>query len=304
MAVPPDARGGGGGGSSSGGAWDADAEAELAETFIGTLQYMPPECLNSRSYGFGVDIWALGLTVLACALGRYPLAAGLEGAGGGYWGLLALLDDEAAAQAAEEVDEEEEGEGEEREGDEAGRAVQVPRRRRPPPGFVSALAAPAWASPAFADFLRRCLRCDPAQRPSAEALVRHPWLAGCEAAAAAAAATATAGGGSDLAAGAPLPADESMAGKPGTEDELKLVVRRVQKHRFHAALAARASALPPLPPALVSGLGAQMGLPAAQVARAFAAAQAYYDEQIARLRAAARGLRAGGEGGGGQPKPQ
>jgi hypothetical protein len=89
-----------------------------------------------------------------------------------------------------------------------------------------------------------------------------------------------------------VPGDESMAGTPGSEEDLKAIVRRVQEFRFDAALAARLPALPPIAPGVLCSLGAQMGLPVQQVARAFATAQAHLDAKIARLRSVARERRA------------
>ncbi len=44
-------------------------------TFLGTVTYMSPERINGEPYSFPADIWALGLTLLECATGRYPYDA-------------------------------------------------------------------------------------------------------------------------------------------------------------------------------------------------------------------------------------
>lgn len=44
-------------------------------TFLGTVTYMSPERINGQPYSFPADIWALGLTLLECATGRYPYDA-------------------------------------------------------------------------------------------------------------------------------------------------------------------------------------------------------------------------------------
>ena len=93
-----------------------------ADTFVGTFTYMSPERIcgketSERSrdpelglvvlvlgtlvtsvwcaagnageeYSFSADIWALGLTIVTCALGRFPYDDC-----GGYWGLLSALKD-------------------------------------------------------------------------------------------------------------------------------------------------------------------------------------------------------------------
>lgn len=58
----------------------------------------------------------------------------------------------------------------------------------------------AHASASARDFLQLCLHRDPAQRPSAQQLLQHPWLAGCSAAAAAAAMAAGVATATDAAA--------------------------------------------------------------------------------------------------------
>ena len=59
-----------------------------ATTFVGTITYMSPERLLGESYDFKADIWSLGVTLVTCALGRFPYAMvpGL-----GFWGLLQML---------------------------------------------------------------------------------------------------------------------------------------------------------------------------------------------------------------------
>lgn len=44
-------------------------------TFLGTVTYMSPERINGQPYSFPADIWALGLTLLECATGKYPYDA-------------------------------------------------------------------------------------------------------------------------------------------------------------------------------------------------------------------------------------
>jgi mitogen-activated protein kinase kinase 1 len=39
---------------------------------VGTVTYMSPERIKGDEYSFDSDIWSLGLTLVECALGRYP----------------------------------------------------------------------------------------------------------------------------------------------------------------------------------------------------------------------------------------
>ena len=56
---------------------DSQDSMELSEckTFVGTLYYMSPERLEGKKYSYGSDIWAFGLTILACAIGRHPITS-------------------------------------------------------------------------------------------------------------------------------------------------------------------------------------------------------------------------------------
>eukprot|EP00949_MAST-11_sp_MAST-11-sp1_P005302 g5302.t1 len=59
----------------------------MSTTYLGTLMYMAPERIQTSSYGRGADIWALGLSLLACALGKFPL----DTQKGGYWALTTAI---------------------------------------------------------------------------------------------------------------------------------------------------------------------------------------------------------------------
>jgi len=41
-------------------------------SWVGTVTYMSPERIQAASHSFDSDIWALGLSLIECALGRYP----------------------------------------------------------------------------------------------------------------------------------------------------------------------------------------------------------------------------------------
>lgn len=44
----------------------------VTNTFVGTPAYMSPERLNGRKYTYASDVWALGISLMECALGRCP----------------------------------------------------------------------------------------------------------------------------------------------------------------------------------------------------------------------------------------
>ncbi len=93
--------------------------------------------------GFVSDCWALGVTLVECATGRFPY----QPAAGGtmdFWELLECI-------------------------------TQEPPPRLPALLDTDGVAPPF--SPAFRAFVEACLQKDPAARPSAEALSAHAWLA-------------------------------------------------------------------------------------------------------------------------------
>ena len=59
-----------------------EATDAMSQTYLGTLMYMAPERIHTSSYGKPADIWAVGLSLLACRLGRFPFKTK-----GGYWAL-------------------------------------------------------------------------------------------------------------------------------------------------------------------------------------------------------------------------
>jgi hypothetical protein len=51
---------------------DMDAGVSKVDTFVGTIAYMSPERLHGGQYTYASDVWALGISVVECLLGRYP----------------------------------------------------------------------------------------------------------------------------------------------------------------------------------------------------------------------------------------
>ncbi|GAB5033822.1 serine threonine protein variant 3 [Nannochloropsis oceanica] len=64
----------------------------LADTFIGTLGYMSPERIMGQGYSFEADIWGFGLSILAVAVGAFPLKQSTPC----YWGLVHAVCDSPA----------------------------------------------------------------------------------------------------------------------------------------------------------------------------------------------------------------
>lgn len=51
---------------------DLNPGVSKVDTFVGTVAYMSPERLQGSKYTYASDIWALGVCIVECLLGRYP----------------------------------------------------------------------------------------------------------------------------------------------------------------------------------------------------------------------------------------
>eukprot|EP00201_Polytomella_parva_P022527 CAMPEP_0175041644 /NCGR_PEP_ID=MMETSP0052_2-20121109/2048_1 /TAXON_ID=51329 ORGANISM="Polytomella parva, Strain SAG 63-3" /NCGR_SAMPLE_ID=MMETSP0052_2 /ASSEMBLY_ACC=CAM_ASM_000194 /LENGTH=374 /DNA_ID=CAMNT_0016304219 /DNA_START=83 /DNA_END=1204 /DNA_ORIENTATION=+ len=60
-------------------------------SWVGTVTYMSPERIKGESYSYDSDLWSLGLTLLECALGRFPYPPPGESASLGFWELLEYI---------------------------------------------------------------------------------------------------------------------------------------------------------------------------------------------------------------------
>ncbi|CDW76221.1 UNKNOWN [Stylonychia lemnae] len=61
-------------------------------TWVGTVQFMSPERLKGEPYFSDTDIWSLGLTLVECALGRYPYPyEGDESKELGFWDIVSYV---------------------------------------------------------------------------------------------------------------------------------------------------------------------------------------------------------------------
>ncbi|KAG9157440.1 hypothetical protein Leryth_010281 [Lithospermum erythrorhizon] len=108
----------------------------LANTFVGTYNYMSPERISGNSYGYRSDIWSLGLVMLECATGQFPYSPPQPG---GNWDNVFELMTSIVGQ--------------------------------PAPSAPSDLF-----SSQFCSFISSCLQKDPQNRPSANELMRHPFI--------------------------------------------------------------------------------------------------------------------------------
>ena len=113
------------------------ASVSKCVSWVGTVTYMSPERISGEKYGSDSDIWSLGLSLVECALGRFPYPPPEEVGEQkmGFWDLLHYI-------------------------------VEKPPAALPISHF----------SHDFCHFTRLCLQKDPSARPTARALLGHPFL--------------------------------------------------------------------------------------------------------------------------------
>ncbi|XP_010545320.1 PREDICTED: mitogen-activated protein kinase kinase 6 isoform X2 [Tarenaya hassleriana] len=106
------------------------------DTFVGTYNYMSPERISGSTYDYSSDIWSLGMSVLECAIGRFPyLQSEDQQNSPSFYELLAAI-------------------------------VESPPPTAPPDQF----------SPEFCSFVSACIQKDPRARSSSLDLLSHPFI--------------------------------------------------------------------------------------------------------------------------------
>lgn len=108
----------------------------VCSSWVGTVTYMSPERISGNRYSFDADIWSLGLTALEIATGKFPYSS--QNGAGAKMGFWDLLD----------------------------YIVQHPPPIPPRDAF----------SDDFGDFIACCMRKQPDERPTAEALMAHRFV--------------------------------------------------------------------------------------------------------------------------------
>lgn len=108
----------------------------LANTFVGTYNYMSPERIIGGHYGYRSDIWSLGLVLLECATGQFPYSPPQPAEG--WVNVYELMES----------------------------IVDQPSPRAPEDEF----------SPEFCSFISACVQKEPKDRLSANELLSHPFL--------------------------------------------------------------------------------------------------------------------------------
>ena len=128
----------------------ASTKSRLA-SWVGTAAYMSPERISGAQYSFESDIWALGATLWECSVGRYPYGGGGSADGGGGGSSL-LPEEQKTGMLFWDL-------------------LHAIVECEPPP-----LPEHLPLSDSFRDLVHDCMRADGSSRPSAGALLTHPWL--------------------------------------------------------------------------------------------------------------------------------
>ncbi|CAA2967679.1 mitogen-activated kinase kinase 2-like [Olea europaea subsp. europaea] len=75
----------------------------LANTFVGTYNYMSPERIIGGNYGYRSDIWSLGLVFLECATGQFPYSPPQQGGWVNVYELMEAIVDKPAPRAPDDL---------------------------------------------------------------------------------------------------------------------------------------------------------------------------------------------------------
>jgi mitogen-activated protein kinase kinase len=135
--------------------------ASIAKTNIGCQSYMAPERISGGSLAVGAadgsynvqsDIWSLGLTIIECAMGRYPYPPEVSST------IFSQLSVSAISQYSF-----------------PSRLTTPPKKQAIVEGDPPSLP-PQGFSPAAHDFVRSCLAKNPHKRHTYPMLLAHPWL--------------------------------------------------------------------------------------------------------------------------------
>lgn len=115
-----------------------DGSSDTAQTFVGTLTYMSPERLKGEQYSFAADIWSYGLTIAEMAMGSSPYDSQHVQGRTTEARFWSLLEHVT--------------------------------------GEAPVIELPPHLEGAPANFIRSCLKKDPACRPTCTELLEHPFL--------------------------------------------------------------------------------------------------------------------------------
>jgi len=146
----------------------------MANSFVGTRSYMSPERLQGSQYSVASDLWSLGLSLVEISFGQYPIPPPDQQNLVQMFGPQVLEDPALATLMSPNP-----------------RTPKSPRApgmkpmaifelleyivNQPPPKLPYKVF-----SENMRDFVDRCLKKNPNERPDLATLMKHPWLDGVE----------------------------------------------------------------------------------------------------------------------------
>lgn len=148
-----------------------DNPADVAPLCSGTDKYMSPERHRGEPHGTPADIWAFGVTLAECALGKYPVD--LSGCADEFERMdrMGKIDFTRAIHETVEL---------RRRRDSQSTPIPLTEQRDdspPSPSFVDVgIKILTDLSPSCVDFVQKCLAENPNDRPTALELQTHPFL--------------------------------------------------------------------------------------------------------------------------------
>jgi len=142
----------------------------MANSFVGTRSYMSPERLQGSQYSVASDLWSLGLSLLEISFGMYPIPPPDTSTQVQLFGPQVLEDNLISPHP---------------------KTPRTPRSPGTKPMAIFELLeyivnqpAPKLPKRIFSDnmrdFVERCLKKNPTERPDLSSLMQHPWLEGVE----------------------------------------------------------------------------------------------------------------------------
>jgi len=142
----------------------------MANSFVGTRSYMSPERLQGSNYSVASDLWSLGLSLLEISFGMYPIPPPDTSTQVQLFGPQVLEDNLISPHP---------------------KTPRTPRSPGTKPMAIFELLeyivnqpAPKLPKRIFSDnmrdFVERCLKKNPTERPDLSSLMQHPWLEGVE----------------------------------------------------------------------------------------------------------------------------
>lgn len=145
----------------------------MANSFVGTRSYMSPERLQGTHYSIQSDVWSLGLSLVEMAIGMYPIPPPDPHILASIFGSKFTDDSDNMTPSPSSRSP--------RQGHFAAGSSNGPRPmaifelldyivNEPPPKLPSGVF-----STEFKDFVDRCLKKNPAERPALRTLMCHEW---------------------------------------------------------------------------------------------------------------------------------